>query len=131
MSTEIQNGTHGMSITSQGTKSVHPVKTITSDKLQSIIHSMDSANTSSSPKASKNTQTMSEKSLTLDVLDISRVIDIHAESQAVEAFDAEMGRERNGIFQKMKGFFARSFQRMGRDAWIDTKKREITKNIKD
>ena len=30
----------------------------------------------------------------------------------------------------MKGFFARSFQRMGRDAWIDTKKREISNDIR-
>ena len=33
-------------------------------------------------------------SLTLDVLDLTRVIDIYAESQAVQAFDAEMGKER-------------------------------------
>lgn len=29
-----------------------------------------------------------------------------------------------------QGFFARSFQRMGRDAWIGTKKREMVEMIK-
>lgn len=30
----------------------------------------------------------------------------------------------------MKGFFARSWQRIGRDAWIDSKKREYTTKVK-
>ena len=69
-------------------------------------------------------------SLTLDVLDLTRVIDIYAESQAVQAFDAEMGKERKWAFQKIGGFFARSWQRIGRDAWIDTKKREYITKVK-
>jgi hypothetical protein len=32
--------------------------------------------------------------MSLDVLDLTRVIDIYAESRAVQAFDAEMGKER-------------------------------------
>ncbi|MBX9808822.1 hypothetical protein K2X92_00325, partial [Candidatus Gracilibacteria bacterium] len=82
------------------------------------------------PKIEEKVNTKKSSNLALDVLDISRVIDIYAESQAVEAFDNEMGKERKGAFQKMKGFFARSFQRMGRDAWIDTKKRENISIIK-
>lgn len=80
--------------------------------------------------AQRNYQTQAQKSVWLDLLDLSRVIDIYAESQAVQAFDTEMGRERNGVFQKVKGFFARSFQRMGRDAWIGSKKREMVEKIK-
>lgn len=38
--------------------------------------------------------TNKKESLMLDVLDLTRVIDIYAESQAVQAFDAEMGQER-------------------------------------
>ncbi len=76
------------------------------------------------------TQTQMSKSVSLDILDLSRVIDIYAESQAVQAFDAEMGKERKWTFQKVKGFFARSLQRMGRDAWIGTKKREMVERIK-
>jgi hypothetical protein len=68
-------------------------------------------------------------SLILDVLDLTRVIDIYAESQAVQAFDAEMGKERKWI-RKLTGFFARSWQRIGRDAWIDTKKREYITKVK-
>lgn len=70
------------------------------------------------------------KKVSLDLLDLSRVIDIYAESQAVQAFDAEMGKERNGKWEKFKGFFARSIQRMGRDAWIGTRKREMVEQIK-
>ncbi len=66
----------------------------------------------------------------LDILDLSPLIDIYAESEAVEAFDNEMGKERKWFFQNMKGFFARSFQRMGRDAWIDSKKRELIQDIR-
>lgn len=69
----------------------------------------------------------SRTAMPFNVLDISRVIDIYAESRAVEAFDAEMGKERVGALQKIKGFFARSFQRMGRDAWIESQKRLFIK----
>lgn len=82
------------------------------------------------PQRNYQTQTQAQKSVSLDLLDLSRVIDIYAESQAVQAFDTEMGRERNGVFQKVKGFFARSFQRMGRDAWIGTEKRKMVEKIK-
>lgn len=65
-----------------------------------------------------------------NVLDISRVIDIYAESRAVEAFDEEMGKGREGVLQKVKGFFARSFQRMGRDAWIESQKRILVEKTR-
>lgn len=47
-----------------------------------------------SPEMEPQTQPQMSKKVSLDLLDLSRVIDIYAESQAVQAFDAEMGKER-------------------------------------
>lgn len=63
--------------------------------------------------------------LGLDILDIKRVIDIYAEGRSVEEFDAKMRKDRSFL----SGFFARSILRMGRDAWIDSRKRELIAEI--
>lgn len=46
------------------------------------------------PAMEPQIQPQMSKKVSLDLLDLTRVIDIYAESQAVQAFDAEMGKER-------------------------------------
>lgn len=76
---------------------------------------------------------LKEKSvLNLDVLDLSRVIDICAEIKAVEAYEEMMRKSSEwNLFQKASWFFKRSFYRMWRDAWIESKKREHIKDIEN
>jgi hypothetical protein len=68
--------------------------------------------------------------LSLDVLNLDQLIDIYAESRAVEDFEASMRTERQGFLGKVSGFFHRSVNRLGRDGYIGTKKREFVAEIK-
>ncbi|MDD2871484.1 MAG: hypothetical protein PHS49_05845 [Candidatus Gracilibacteria bacterium] len=75
---------------------------------------------------------LNKKSISFDVLDLSTVIDIYAEMKAVEAFDKEMRDSKTGgLFKKIGGFFKRSFQRMGRDAWIDSQKKKYIDEVNE
>jgi hypothetical protein len=64
----------------------------TNSRIGELVNEPGKAN----PRTQSQEPVMTNKkgSLTLDVLDLTRVIDIYAESQAVQAFDAEMGKER-------------------------------------
>lgn len=67
-------------------------------------------------------------SLDLDILDLSKAIDVYAEFQAIENYEAMMRQPQKwGMFSKVWGFMKRSFLRMGREAWIDTEKRQMIK----
>lgn len=69
--------------------------------------------------------------VSLDVLDLSRVIDICAEHKAMENFDEEMRKLKEWSWLKRNTiwFLSRSIKRMWRDAWIDSEKRRIKKEI--
>lgn len=70
--------------------------------------------------------------LSLDILDLSGAIDIFAEMKAVEGFDKEIRDSKQwNMFQKVWWFFMRSFQRMWRDAWIDSKKKKYINEINE
>lgn len=67
-----------------------------------------------------------------DVLDVSTAIDISAEIEAVEAYEELMRTAWEWwMFKKVWWFFKKSFYRMWRDAWIESKKRQIIKWLND
>lgn len=70
-----------------------------------------------------------KKTVTLDLANLNRTIEIYAEMRAVEEYD-KMMREKKGVgLGIIAGFFKRGIHRLGRSAWIDSKKREEIREI--
>lgn len=83
-------------------------------------------------EVSDERKSINKNAISLDILDLSRVIEINAEIRAVEAFDKEMRDSKTGhLFKKIGWFFKRSFQRMWRDAWIDSQMNRYIEEIEN
>jgi hypothetical protein len=85
-----------------------------------------------SSQAHQASTSQQKNTVSLDIIDLSTIIDIYAEMQAVDEYDDMMKKSWEWwLFKKIGWFFKKSFYRMWRDAWIESKKRQNIKQLQE